>query len=383
MGFSLEIVCFLFFLLGDLARVFVYRLTFFTSPSYRWWAVFYLGADLVSSLYFLWGGLPNLTCFRMVGLIVFVRFTGTPWLIRLSHYITKTMHTFWYSIPCLVSTVAALFAAIYLYATLLTFTLGIEIARSSQNGSLALEKEVTVYFGSFTRTLLSLCQILTGGLEWSEVIDALWRISPALGYMLLGYVAIMFVGVLNLVTALFVEQSMDSSAALARTQMLLEAKYVKQLQAVFLETNTSSSGTLSWETFQRQMGDERIRAYLASLELDLSELRSVFSIMDHGGKGSLTIDEFVWGCMRLKGTAKSVDLCTLLFEHRQSRRLLEAFTERLTQTVHEIDRKLESQRTAEPKLWASQRSCGGASSVRDLETETPSRDELELPNTVS
>merc|ERR1712205_202428 len=103
------------------------------------------------------------------------------------------------------------------------------------------------------------------------------------------------------------------------------------------DSDDDKSGTLSWNEFEKHLGDRRVSAYMASLDLQVSELRVVFEILDTERIGTVTIDDFVWGCMRLRGTAKSVDMCTLLYEYRKSAQVVEASLMGILDKVKKLD----------------------------------------------
>lgn len=44
------------------------------------------------------------------------------------------------------------------------------------------------------------------------------------------------------------------------------------------------------------------------IDLPVHEAEELFLVLDHDGCGSLNVDEFIGGVMRLKGTAKSKDM---------------------------------------------------------------------------
>merc|ERR1712106_247782 len=92
---------------------------------------------------------------------------------------------------------------------------------------------------------------------------------------------------------------------------------------IFRAGDANDSGALSWEEFKEHLGDERVSVYLSTLDLEFSELQTLYKILDVKGMNAVAIDDFVWGCIRLKGEAKSMDLCTLLYEHRQHNRLVD------------------------------------------------------------
>merc|ERR1712224_1155991 len=53
------------------------------------------------------------------------------------------------------------------------------------------------------------------------------------------------------------------------------------------------------------------------LELEVNEAKGLFRLLDIEGAGEVPIEDFVLGCMRLKGTAKNVDVVTLMYENKR------------------------------------------------------------------
>merc|ERR1712032_538992 len=77
------------------------------------------------------------------------------------------------------------------------------------------------------------------------------------------------------------------------------------------------SGTISELEFEQHLDDARIRAHLRSMGLEVDEARGLFKLLDIDKSGEIGIDEFVFGCCRLKGGAKAIDLATLMYENKR------------------------------------------------------------------
>merc|ERR1712113_478792 len=58
--------------------------------------------------------------------------------------------------------------------------------------------------------------------------------------------------------------------------------------------------------------------YLQLLDLNVSEAHSLFKLLDTDNSGEVGIQEFIMACMRLKGTAKSIDVATQLHETKRT-----------------------------------------------------------------
>merc|ERR1712032_1073255 len=77
------------------------------------------------------------------------------------------------------------------------------------------------------------------------------------------------------------------------------------------------SGDVSSNEFMKMLDDENMRVYLNSLGIQASEAQGLFDLLDCDDSGSVSIDEFITGCLRLKGEARSVDVATLMYENKK------------------------------------------------------------------
>merc|ERR1712039_77747 len=74
------------------------------------------------------------------------------------------------------------------------------------------------------------------------------------------------------------------------------------------------------------MGDE-MRSYFEFLDIDAAEAQGLFDLLDADLSGDVSIEEFVNGCLRLKGEATAVDVVTLIHEQKKSAMRLNAIKE--------------------------------------------------------
>mmetsp|Transcript_62704 Transcript_62704/g.127741 ORF Transcript_62704/g.127741 Transcript_62704/m.127741 type:complete len:243 (+) Transcript_62704:2-730(+) len=132
------------------------------------------------------------------------------------------------------------------------------------------------------------------------------------------FVFFMVFGVLNVVVGMFVETA--SAVAQRDHDVVVEneisrvQEYSENIKEFFTQADKDKSGELTWEEFSEHLKDERVKAYFASLELDVSQAKMLFHLLDIDGTGGIGVDEFVGGCMRLKGLARSIDVNMMIFE---------------------------------------------------------------------
>lgn len=186
----------------------------------------------------------------------------------------------------------------------------------------AMDKEETrllrQYFGTLWTSTLSLYMSITGGEDWAIIFNALDLLPMEYRQLFLVFVTFATLAVLNVVTAVFVGTAMYRSQH--DTEMMiqqeLESKddFVSTLHQVFDEMDADNSGSLTAEEFAQYIGDEKIMAYLRTLEINIDQAHTLFTLLDVDGTGEVDIDEFATGLARLKGGATSIDMAVLKYQ---------------------------------------------------------------------
>merc|ERR1719291_843819 len=101
-------------------------------------------------------------------------------------------------------------------------------------------------------------------------------------------------------------------------------QYIDNALAVFHEADSDNSGQVSYAEFEDHLSDPRVQAFFQCMELDAVEARRLFRLLDLDQNGQVSPQEFVAGCVCLKGAAKTMDMAALLLEVR---RISESFSE--------------------------------------------------------
>lgn len=108
----------------------------------------------------------------------------------------------------------------------------------------------------------------------------------------------------------------------------------ERLRKVFLAVDTSNTGKVTYEQLKVHLDSVEAKALFTVMGLDVTneDLSPFFESLDVEGKGYVFEDEFVMGCMKLRGCAKAVDLATLMNE-----------TEKLTTRLINLSGRLEAE----------------------------------------
>mmetsp|Transcript_101141 Transcript_101141/g.286625 ORF Transcript_101141/g.286625 Transcript_101141/m.286625 type:complete len:641 (-) Transcript_101141:106-2028(-) len=218
---------------------------------------------------------------------------------------------------------AILMLAIIIYVFAIYFTSQATEHLKSQAGvqgdiPIARLSEVERQFGSLGKTVYSLVQTMMGGISWGVLCDALIGINWLAGVLFLFYVAFTILAVMNIITGVFVDNAVETARTqrdfLIQKEMELKEKYVHEMRDLFMEMDREGCGTIGLQDITECLEDPRVQGYFAALGLDPSDTERLFNLIDNDGSGDVDVGEFLEGCVRLKGNARSIDIYTLMHD---------------------------------------------------------------------
>merc|ERR1712023_349705 len=134
------------------------------------------------------------------------------------------------------------------------------------------------------------------------------------------YVICITFAVVRVITAIFLKETLQEAAK--DQELVVEEKlrqkeaYVEKLKYVFEHADADGEGNISLEEFHEMLLDDRVKLWLSELEMEIAEVDDLFNLIDTGD-GKISFEEFMQGLMRMRGSARGVDLVTLLYENRK------------------------------------------------------------------
>jgi len=192
------------------------------------------------------------------------------------------------------------------------------VVASKLNGQITDATLIDPYFGSLLRTMVILFQAVSGGLDWGAVSDVLgeqageWAVLPFIFYVVFYQVA-----VLNVISGVFLDKAME----IAKAEK--DIYIVRNARLVFSAVDTGRTGTITWEHFKSALAHPRMQKFFEAVDIRPTEARTLFELLDTSGDGEISADEFLNGCLRVRGHSKALDLLILsrevshLFEKQQ------------------------------------------------------------------
>merc|ERR1740121_21800 len=238
-----------------------------------------------------------------------------------------------------------------IYASAVYFTqLVAEYRTSNLQSGEHPDAQLMVRFGGLSRSMLSLFQGMSGGVDWFELSDPLIEhISAVQGVAFCCYIAFTVFALTNAVTGVFVEGALK----LAKEEE--ESLMMQGLRSLLADCDQELTGRITTNQFRLIFTSQRMQGQLKKMDVNVSEAASLFGLLDGDGVGTIGYNEFVGGCMRLRKAAKSIDVITVMHEARELSHLVGAFIERADQNFSKLNalgdhiwRQAPSQELAKP-----------------------------------
>jgi len=173
-------------------------------------------------------------------------------------------------------------------------------------------------FGTLDRSFLALFEAMSGGVSWGELLDVLKPLPLMYTLIFLTFIAFAIFGVVNIVTGVFVENAMQSGIqdrdTIVQEELLEKETYVEKIKLCFQELDIEHHGCIGLAEFQQAVEDKKVVALINAIGLDITDVQSLFILLDRDQSGSIDIEEFLVGCLRLKGVARTLDIAKLQLE---------------------------------------------------------------------
>jgi len=170
---------------------------------------------------------------------------------------------------------------------------------------------LNTHFGSLYRTMFSLFKSVTGGEDWGNLMNALGSDEIPVQLLFTAYVAFTLFAMLNVISGIFLETAMES----VRDER--EMYVMRNARVLFKTIDHTGNGTISWKDFEYALDHQHMRSFLEAIDVRTSDARNLFNLLDASGDQMISSDEFLSGCLRLRGPSKSLDLLVLSKELHQ------------------------------------------------------------------
>lgn len=274
-------------------------------------------------------GVSNVRIIRLIRITRLVRVIRVLKIVRF----VRALRTLVYSILC---TLRSLFWAMlllvmifYLFGILFTQAASDHLKVHGQE-SFSGGRAMAFYWASLPKSMYTLFKVVTGGVTWEVAaaplsdIDGIWLV------IFIIFVTFALFAVLNVITGVFCQSAIEGAQndyeLVVQSHLANRRMYCGKIRQLFADIDLDGSGTINVNEFEMHLKNEKVKAYFASLELDIEDAWALFKLLDTDDSNVIDLEEFLMGCMRLKGSAKAIEVAKLTYDQKQMRKRLHSFT---------------------------------------------------------
>jgi len=175
-------------------------------------------------------------------------------------------------------------------------------------------EQLREFFGTLDVTVLTLFKGLFGGDDWGPFYDSLEPLPFYLRYGFLIYICFNFIAVFNIVAAAFIKVAFNKSesdrALLIQKEKRSKTAYKNTMERVFNKLD-DGDGKISLSQLADHLKSPNVAAHFSILGIDTREVGTFVKLLDEDGSADINKEEFIFGCMHLKGNARSLDVAML------------------------------------------------------------------------
>lgn len=260
--------------------------------------------------------LQTLTVLRALRLVRLVRVISRHpafhevWLLLRG--LSESMRTlFWTSVVIsFITYVFSIFGVVLLSTTLKNAYIEAPVSGEERQ---TLEELVEMTDGIWP-LMFTLIQVLTLD-SWTSFVREMMKYSPWCWVYFYLYIAFAVFVLMNLVTAIIVDNALknsqkDAEAVLAEKEKEFKAA-LAQFQSLFELIDMDGNGELTREEFKIAFQDPQIEMRLKMLDIQMKDCEEIFDLLDTGD-GVLSLQEFFEGITSMAGLAQSKDMFRVL-----------------------------------------------------------------------
>lgn len=294
-------------------------------------------------------GVSTLTNMRVLRIIRITRLVRLTRIARITRFI-KALRTL---VSSIVFTLKSLVWALVLLS-LIIYGFGIVFTQAStlylmdsQTGDGALDDAdpiliaIDEYWKDLPASMLTLFMAICGGVSWENALRPMSVVSEWCAFLFLFYISFCYFAVLNVVTGVFCQSAIES--AQSDHEMIMQniihnkEAHIRKVRSLFCNLDADESGYISLVELEENMHKKSVQTYFEALELDVSDAWTFFKLLDTDGGAAIEIEEFLLGCLRLRGPARALDLAKMQHDHQWLSKTLGAFMAHVEVTLRKLE----------------------------------------------
>merc|ERR1712032_234872 len=277
------------------------------------WNLFDLLVVTISLAEYAFQDFANVTFLRVLRMIRIVRVVRIIRVLRFFRELRMLMCCVFSSFWLLGWAMMLMGLLMYVFAIIILQAASLDILISDDPS--ATQALISYHWHSVPKAIFSMLMAISGGVEWEKIIAPLdnvsWLCRPAFA----AYVVFVSFGIANIINGVFVFKVQDLNKhdrdLVVQASMADADAFIHQVRFYLAEQDISGDN-LTMAQLRRFIENDEVWAYMKTHGLEVHDIMELYKRLDTGEQDKVDIEQFVFGCMRLKGAAKGSDVISIL-----------------------------------------------------------------------
>ncbi|CAK9016732.1 Sodium channel protein 60E (Drosophila ion channel 60) (Drosophila sodium channel 1) (Protein smell-impaired 60E) (Sodium channel 2) (DmNav2) [Durusdinium trenchii] len=200
---------------------------------------------------------------------------------------------------------------------LVTYVFGVtfmQLSAAHLTGNTAGDSQLITYYGTLSRTILTLFMTISGGMLWNEALKPLSEISWIVDILFLMYIFSTVFCCLNIMTGIFVDNAQASKKTdetVVRQEWEKERRqWIADATELFYKVDTDNSGDVTKTKLASILYSDRVQTLLRKLGIaaDGYTPSELWDLLDLSGNGSVMQAEFAHAVRLISGHGRGIDI---------------------------------------------------------------------------
>eukprot|EP00971_Amphidinium_carterae_P130330 2581825-Amphidinium_carterae.1 len=258
-----------------------------------------------------------------------VRTLRIPRIIRIFSALRTMVFSIMMTLKTLLWALVLLMVIMYVFAIVFTQSAVEELSA----GGADVDPRIKEYWSNLPTSMVTLYKTITNGVSWHDAVGPWGDTSSPLVLLFLGYVFFTQFAIVNVITGMFCHTAIETAYTdpdlVAQSLVSCKNQYMDKLRDLFESIDDDNSGQITITELEKLLKDDTMQAYFQALDLDYNDAWTLFKLLDQDESNAIDVDEFVMGCMRLKGAARNIDMARLNSDTRWMIKRLSKFMRRV------------------------------------------------------
>lgn len=295
-------------------RLYVFKRHFFTEGGNWRWNVFDFSLVIFQVIHF--GSEPFLSYQRRQSVTRMCRFVRLLRILRLIRFFSMVedlrviVMTIEDSFKLFISTMVLLMGVLYFFGVLFT-ELSTRYRRllGLNKHDPELSNNLRHHYGSLFFSILTLFESIAGGISWDEAIRPTIRASSVWGLAYCLFVAFCTYAVLNIITSIFVNSSMQYAEQVRKDKILTD-----MMRDMTSALDVDGDGTVDRAEFVECLETVEMQEYFMKFNLYVTYAQHLFTVLDTSRDGTVEVTEFINAMAQLARPAQALETTLILQE---------------------------------------------------------------------